>query len=127
DSPSTFLNIGGWPALQRRYVAPKPQPGEEEAPLAGKTEMELNITTAVAAGDLLVRLDGRLLPDAPAKIADEIEAIGRSLVFPSTGNPAQVDQEIKNLGSSSSLRASPSTPLPKGGGSSARPTPGTTP
>ena len=130
DSPSTFLKIGGWPALQRRYLAAKPQPlpgPGQGAPLGRSTEMELNITTAVAAGDFLVRLDGRLLPDAPPKIAEEIKAIGQSLVFPSTGNPGQVDQEIKNLRSSPSLRPSPSTPLPQEGGSSASAAPGATP
>jgi hypothetical protein len=110
DSPVSFLNIGGWPALQRRFLAPKPMPSQGGAtPLPGRgVEMQLNITTAVAAGDLLVRLDGRLLPDAPPEIADQIEAIGRSLVFPTrTGNPGQVDQEINHLRTTPSLRPSP--------------------
>jgi hypothetical protein len=120
--PVNFLNIGGWPALQRVHLAPKPQPGQntplEESADETVDERVLVITTAVAAGDLLVRLEGRLLPDAPPAVTDQMEAIGASLVFPTTGDPGQVDQEITNLRSGQSRGSSLSTPLLQQGGSS---------
>jgi HYDIN/CFA65/VesB family protein len=111
DSPSTFLTIGGWPALQRRHLAPKPQPGQ--GPLLEEAgEMVLEITTAVAAGDLLVELDGRLRPDAPPRSANEVEVIGQSLVFTTTGDPGQVNKEIEDLRKSPLHDSSLFTPAP---------------
>ena len=74
--PTTFLTIGGWPALQRRVVQARPQPGNEidddevEQERGGPAQQKqmltpanmLLLTTAVAAGDLLVRADGSALP-----------------------------------------------------------------
>src|SRR5262249_22308563 len=62
SSPSTFLNIGGWPALQRQHLQPRPQPGQD-LPVGDDSGMVLVITTAVAAEDLLVRLEGWLPSD----------------------------------------------------------------
>lgn len=103
-SPSTFLKVGGWPALQRRHLRPKPLPGQDATSSGGSGEMVLQITTTIAAGDLLVRLESFLPEDAPSQIADEVEAIGRSLIFATSGNPAQVDQEIQDLRGSPRLR-----------------------
>src|SRR6266436_2778622 len=58
--PSTFLTIGGWPAMQRVQLVKRPQPGE--GPLFADPNM-VQITTAVAAGNLLVRLEGSLPSD----------------------------------------------------------------
>ena len=41
--------------------------------------MALTITTAVAAGDRIIRLDGSLPSDAPAELAEQVAAIERSL------------------------------------------------
>jgi hypothetical protein len=103
-SPSTFLNIGGWPALQRGHLTPKPLPGQDAPGSSGSPEMVLQITTAVAAEDLLVRLESMLPEGAPPEVADEVVAIGRSLLFATTGNPAQVDQEIQDLRGGPRLR-----------------------
>lgn len=107
SSPSTFLNIGGWPALQRQHIQPRPQPstGPQFA-----DPMVLVITIAVAAEDLLVRLEGWLPSDAPQEVTDQVEAIGRSLVFTTTGVPPQVEQEIQKLLESPRLRFSGPAP-----------------
>jgi hypothetical protein len=94
NSPSTFLAIGGWPALQRRNMEPRQQPSQGPR---FADEMVLRITTAVAAGNLLVRLDGSLPSDADEGLIAQVEAIGRSLVPATTGNPAQVEKEIEDL------------------------------
>lgn len=94
-SPSVFLNIGGWPALQRRYRAPLARRGDSSA--WGSAKTSLGITTAVAVGDLLVRLEGSLPPGASPELAKEVEAIGRSLNFAAAGDPKQAEAAIEEL------------------------------
>ena len=53
DVAPTWLEIGGWPALQRRFLTQRPQAGEESS----HTEMVMQITTAVAVGDELLRME----------------------------------------------------------------------
>ena len=96
DTRSAFLVIGGWPGLQRRALAPLPQAGMEEgyrvsAPLA------LRVTTAIAAATLLLRLEGSLVPGADPRLAADVEAIGRTVVFRSRGNPGEAEREIEHL------------------------------
>ncbi|MBO0696510.1 MAG: hypothetical protein J2P56_10495, partial [Verrucomicrobia bacterium] len=57
SQPSTFLVIGGWPALQRVQLVKRPQPGNAP-PFADRNMVQ--ITTAVAADNLLVRLEAQL-------------------------------------------------------------------
>ncbi|MFI5394110.1 MAG: COG1361 S-layer family protein [Candidatus Binatia bacterium] len=102
-TPSTFLSICGWPALQRRQLAPVPQRGESET---SNTDMILRLTTAVAVDSLLVRIEGAVPPDAPAAAADDVEALARGLTCPTRTDPTQTDQEINNLRTSPSLRTS---------------------
>lgn len=92
--PSTFLAIGGWPALQRVQLVKRPQPGEgPQFP----DRMMVHITTAVAAGNLLVRLEANLPSDADEQLKNLVLSIGQSLAFTSTGDPAQVQQELNEL------------------------------
>jgi uncharacterized repeat protein (TIGR01451 family) len=116
SSPATFLKIGGWPALQRQHLQPRPQPGQGP-PVEGSTMIRV-ITTAVAAGNLLVRLEGWLPSDAPPDVMGEVEAIGQSLVFTTTGDPSQVEREIQELHKSSRPRSSSPTPRVQTQGSS---------
>ena len=104
SQPSTFLAIGGWPALQRVQLVKRPQPGN--APLLPDRNM-VQITTAVAADNLLVRLEGDLPSNADQQLEDLVLAIGQSLVFQSVGNPGQVQEEVNKLQSSPGRRDSP--------------------
>jgi hypothetical protein len=99
-----FLTIGGWPALQRVQLVKRSQPGN--APPFPDANM-VQITTAVAADDLLVRLEGDLPSNADQQLKDLVLAIGQSLAFRSVGNPAQVEQELNKLKSLPSRSASP--------------------
>ena len=110
-APTTFLTIGGWPALQRRAVEARPQPGNEieddalEQERGGPAQQKqmltpanmLMLTTAVAAGDLLVRADGSALPDVRGAEDAIVQAIGRSLTFRTTGNAGAVSRELDQL------------------------------
>ena len=62
----TYLAIGGWPVMQREIIAPKEEPGAQEEP--ANEEMMLYITTAIAAGDLLIRAEGRM----PASVSEQV-------------------------------------------------------
>lgn len=86
-TPATRLTIGGWPALERRELVRRSQPSKGRPP----TEpMMLKLTTAVAAGTRLVRVDAALPSNADRALIDQVEAMGRSLVFTSTpSGPAQ--------------------------------------
>lgn len=101
----TFLTIGGWPALQRVQLVARHQPGEgERNPFPDP--QTVNITTAVAAGNLLVRLEGSLPSDANQQLQSLVLAIGQSLTFSSTGGTTQVQQELKQLQSSTGAATS---------------------
>src|SRR5262249_52049767 len=78
-APVNYLSIGGWPALQRRYTAPREQPGGEEDERVEGSLVVLHLTTAIAAGDLLIRFEGRLEDTASADVIQEVDAI--------SGNP----------------------------------------
>jgi hypothetical protein len=90
-----FMTIGGWPALQRRYLAPVERRGKRAG--EGEAEMAWRVTTAIAAADLLLRLDAVVVPGADPKLADEALSIGRTAVFPWNADEKQVSDELKLL------------------------------
>jgi hypothetical protein len=143
-APVTMLTIGGWPALQRRVLDTREQPGgeDDEDEDAGAPQFRqdgpnqsiqeskkpqlspaqiLRVTTAIAAGDLLVRLEGRLPPTAPPQLVATVLAIGRSVTFRVAGNPGAAQRELAQLAGQQArrvLRPPPSTvrtTKPRGG------------
>lgn len=103
DAPATYLEIGGWPALQRRNLSRRALKGNEalQEPTAedkGRPErLNLNITTAIAAGSLLIRVEGTMPPNGGTALEYEIEAIGRSVRTTEPGNPVDAGQAIEQL------------------------------
>ena len=73
--------------------------------------MALSITTAVAAGPLLIRCEGSLPPGASQAVAEQVEAIGQHLQFAITGDPEQVDKELEELRSNVSEESSLPAPF----------------
>ena len=57
----------------------------------------LRITTAIAAGDMLVRVEGTLEPESEADLGDEVEAIGRGVSFATKGDPEAARSAIERL------------------------------
>jgi hypothetical protein len=109
SAPSAFLAIGGWPALQRRSLEVRSQPSKGRVNVDDKV---LTVTTAVAAGNLLVRLEAQLPSNADATLIEEAEAIGQSVIFRIKGNPAKVQRELRVLENGGSLNYTPvPTPL----------------
>jgi hypothetical protein len=48
-------------------------------------DLSLQVTTAIAAADQLIRLETFLAPDADVGLADQAQAMGRSVIFPVQG------------------------------------------
>lgn len=101
SAPVTYLSICGWPGVQRRHLAPKPRPGgprlDPSEEMLLPQEMVLEVTTAVAAGNTFVRVEGRLPSDAPPALADAVEAIGRGLECVTPAAPARLNRELQEL------------------------------
>jgi hypothetical protein len=93
-APSTFLSIGGWPALQRRQLEPRQQPSG--GPRFADASV-LRITTAVGVGNLLVRVEAWLPSAADQALIDQAQVIGRSLGFAIAGDPGRTEQELRDL------------------------------
>lgn len=93
-STPTFVRIGGWPALQRRHLGLREQPGEGPQ-FADK--MVLTITTAIAADNLLVRVEASLPSAAGRTLITQVEAIERSVGFATQGNSPRTNRELLEL------------------------------
>jgi uncharacterized repeat protein (TIGR01451 family) len=109
--PVTFLSVGNWPALQRRILVPKPVEADDVSQ-ADKPEMLVMVTTAIAAGNLLVRLDGVAPEEAPAHIVDQMLSAGRAVTFRGTGDAAQTNQEVEELRHTAPLKSPPPSTSP---------------
>lgn len=105
----TFLNVGGWPAIQKRYTAVIARPG---SPKQSSDETELRVSTAIAADVLLVRIEGVVQPGADAALANEIEIISKNVVFKQSGDSVEIKIEINNLQTSPRL-ITPADPSPQ--------------
>jgi hypothetical protein len=95
DTPVAVIAIGGWPAVERKRLAPLEFPGEpkigESAPQA------LRLTTAIAADDLVIRFESFLAPNANPDLADHSLAIARSAVFSLVGKDPRLEQNVTLL------------------------------
>jgi hypothetical protein len=109
DAAGQYSAIAGWPAFQRIAVVQKPQPG---APADTKEawhgdEQITVITTAIAAGNLLVREEARMPPDVPEGTKNEVLSIENGLIFRNLGNAAATVAELNQLRSSPRLAPAP--------------------
>jgi len=91
---ATALEIDGWPAVQVRYLTQRAQASQGE-PLGSETV--LIVRTAIAADNILLRLEGFLPPDASQALIDETLTIGTSAVFAAHADPSATEQEIQQL------------------------------
>ncbi len=91
--PLEVMNIGGWPAGQRTYTARLPQ-GSDAEPRSADAQ---RVTTAIAAGTSVVRLEAFLAPGASTAIADQVRAIGRGTTFATPPAAGALDLDLKQL------------------------------
>ncbi len=92
----TYLQIAGWPAMQRRYSAPLPH-REEEGQEGKDDRPALWTTTAVAVGSTLVRIDTTVFPGADPGLADDADAAVRQLAAPAALKPSDTEHEVIQL------------------------------
>ena len=103
-----YRTFGGWPAMERRHLTSSELAGEGAS--APTQERVLRLTTAIAAGDVLVRLETIMMAPTPLafsrqprnRIANEAIALGRSVATPTPGNAEEARKEIMQLSQSSS-------------------------
>jgi len=85
-TPATFLDIGGWPALEQARTELRPlkgasplmqQPGSQL--IQPDDRLTLHKTTAIAADTLLIRLEAAMPPKGSEQLQRDVEAIGRSV------------------------------------------------
>jgi hypothetical protein len=106
DKPGTFLEIGGWPALEREFLAPLDRVGRERRK-QDPVPLSRRFTIAVAVDNLLIQFQGHLMPEANPALIEEMRAIGRSFVFTSISQPEVVEEEIQGLRGSPRLLQPP--------------------
>lgn len=94
--PPTFLLIDGWPALERRETVTVPLPGEAEKSSDSNPKAVL-VTTAIAADDVVVRLEASLPLGVSSSILTEVEKIGRSFTFIARPKAAQSKDYLQRL------------------------------
>jgi hypothetical protein len=100
---SRFMVIGGWPALQRRQLVPKPRASIRTTADSGLERLVM-VTTAVAADKMVVRLDGFAPETTSPEVLDQMERIGRALRPDAAGDPDAAAREVQELRNSPSLR-----------------------
>jgi hypothetical protein len=105
DEKPQYLEIGGWPAMQRRYVDELALPGRKAQGQPETVVKLLKITTAIAADTLLIRLEGTIPFERAGELAEQVETISRAAAFDKQGAPDQVEQEIQSLRRAPSLRS----------------------
>lgn len=106
---ATPLIIEGWPAIERRYRALMPQPGEQEEGFRGNVVTSFT-TTAVAVADTVVRFETMLAPDADPKLSDEALSIARTM----RGQPGPAEVSRRELEEVRRLTRTPRAPKPPG-------------
>ncbi|MGB6365918.1 MAG: choice-of-anchor D domain-containing protein, partial [Thermoanaerobaculia bacterium] len=103
DTPSSFVQIAGWPALQRVQLMEKPHAGKRGDPRPERP-MQLVATTAIAVDSLIVRLEAVLPSDATPEAIGEVLMLGESVNTLAVGDPDAAQQEVDRLNSEPVLR-----------------------
>lgn len=103
-----FLEVSGWPAVQYRFTAPLARTGQEkhdlseklnqhEKELAGPPELSQRSVTAIAAGNVVIRVDAELSPHADPKLLDQAEKMANNLTLTQKGQPSETQKDLDLL------------------------------
>ncbi|HXI03836.1 MAG TPA: choice-of-anchor D domain-containing protein [Candidatus Saccharimonadales bacterium] len=96
DAPSQFLEIAGWPALQRQQVVRKPDPGDEEN-FHYEHPDEIVMTTAIAADTMIIRLEAVLPSNATPTTLAEAGAVVGSVITTTIADPTATQKQLDDL------------------------------
>jgi hypothetical protein len=103
DDEVSYENIGGWVSLHRRNYQEIKHPGPPGDPGTGR-ENVLVVTTAIAAGNKVIRMEGILEPGVAEDFADVVQDVTRGAVFSNRGASGRAQQDIDSLENRPSLR-----------------------
>lgn len=99
-TPVTFMEIDGWPALQRQYTVPLERTGQEEkqekAPLPPQ-QLTLRVTTAIAVEATVIQFQTALAPAADPKIAEQAKSMARGANVAIKANRARTRRDLNFL------------------------------
>ncbi len=97
-APARVGTVGGWPALMRVRRAPLPVPAAADDKDAGeKRALATVVTTAIAAGDRVVRTEGWIMPAADPALVGEVAALAGQLELPRNRAQATLPRETQYL------------------------------
>lgn len=113
EPPVEFIEIGGWPALQRQYTAPLERTGQEEkqekAPLPPR-QLTLRVTTAIAVEDTVIQFQTVLSPAAGPTVAEQAKGMVRRAVVAKKANPGRTQRDLNFLRERRLKPVAPSSP-----------------
>jgi hypothetical protein len=106
ESSKTTL-IAGWPALERRFVAPLQHPGEQDRGSPGQdNETAVHAETTLVVADNVIHFRTVLQPGADPDLAEQAFSIARSLTAPGA-DQQRSQQELQQIERSPSPAAPP--------------------
>lgn len=106
DVPVTYLEIGGWPAFQRRVES------EVTLPDSGRRVRYITSLTVIAADAMVVKLSGSVEADGDLTPLDAMELMGRNLTFAAAADATKTQDDLERLRAMPAPRAP--APLPTG-------------
>jgi hypothetical protein len=104
----SYLTIASWPAVQLEFTENLPTVGaqEREEAVPVPDEQVQRAIVAIAADTTVLHFDITLAPGAPANLLQQAEQLATGSVFPTQGNPADVQRSIQIL-----QQAAPTKPI----------------
>ena len=111
-TPATFLEIGGWPALEQSRLELRPLKGASplmQQPSSQVIQPDDRLTfhkaTVIAADTLVIRLEAAMPPKGNEQLQRDVEAIGRSVRLSAKDAQAAAPGTGATAAALSSLRA----------------------
>ena len=90
-----FIEIGGWPAMQRQYTAPLERTGQEGKSRTLPPQQEtVRVTTAIAVEDTVIQFHTVLAPAADRKFAEEAKGMVRRASVATKANPERTQRDL---------------------------------
>ena len=115
-TPATFLDIGGWPALEQSRLEQRPLKGASpvlQQPasqvITADDRLTLHKSTVIAAGTLIIRLEAAMPPKGNEQLQRDVEAIGRSVRLAAPAGAAAAPSAGATAAAVSSLRTAEET------------------
>lgn len=125
EAPVEFIEIGGWPAMQRQSTALLERTGQEakqeKAPLQPQ-QFVVRVTTAIAVEDTVIQFQTELTPAAGPAVAEQAKGMVRRAVVAKKANPGRTQRELNFLRERRLRRVTPSSqqPVPRSGARAGR-------